>query len=330
MKLKEMIPEARLDGVIRFHPIFKQVMWGGERIAALKGVQPPFPNLGESWEVSAIEGRESVVADGPFKGQPISALAEAFGTDFTGTDVNPTQPFPLLVKFIDAHSDLSLQVHPTDDVARMRHSVPGKTEMWYILEAKEGAAIYNGLQAHVSRDHFVNSLESNTVMDAVSTYQSAPGQFYFLPAGTLHAIGAGNVVVEVQQTSDVTYRVYDYDRRDVNGELRPLHIEQALDAIEFNRSILPTPTGTVFNGSQFGVVDCPYFKVDYLDITDNTPQTINHTERSFSIVVCLDGEITLTWDGGEASVAKGHTVLVPAVLKNVRACGSCKALVIRV
>lgn len=325
-----MNPKARLDGVIRFRPIFKQVMWGGERIAALKGVQPPFSNLGESWEVSAIEGRESIVAEGPFKGLPITALAKAFGTDFTGTDVNPSQPFPLLVKFIDAHSDLSLQVHPTDDVARVRHSAPGKTEMWYILEAKENAAIYNGLQAHVSRDHFINNLEANTVMETVSTYKSAPGQFYFLPAGTLHAIGAGNVVVEVQQTSDVTYRVYDYDRLDVNGELRPLHIEQALETIDFNRHMPPKPAGTIFNGTQQGVVDCPYFKVDYLELTGDTPQHINHTQRSFSIVVCLDGEITLAWDGGEAKVTKGHTVLIPAILTDVTARGDCKALSIRV
>lgn len=330
MKLEEIIPEARLEGVISFRPIFKQVMWGGERIAALKGVQPPFPNLGESWEVSAIEGRESVVADGPLKGRSISELAAAFGTDLVGTDVDPRQPFPLLVKFIDAHSDLSLQVHPTDDLARMRHSAPGKTEMWYILEAKDGAAIYNGLQAHVSRDHFINNLEANTVMDTVSTYKSAPGQFYFLPAGTIHAIGAGNVVVEVQQTSDVTYRVYDYDRRDVNGELRPLHINQALETIEFNRPVPPKPAGEVFNGSHPGVVDCPYFKVDYLELEGGTPQSINHTERSFSIVVCLDGEITIAWDGGEATVTKGHTVLVPAVLKGVTARGKCKALAIRV
>ncbi len=320
----------RLNGLIQFDPIYKQVVWGGERIAALKGIHPPFSNLGESWEISAIEGRESVVASGPFKGLSISELTRQFGTQLTGTEVDPKQPFPLLVKFIDAHADLSLQVHPTDDIARRRHSVPGKAEMWYVLEATEGAAIYNGLLPHVSRDLFIDSLKGNSVMQTVATYKSAPGQFYFLPPGTVHAIGAGNVVVEVQQTSDVTYRVYDYDRRDVNGLLRPLHIDSALESIEFNRPTPPQPAGCVCQGSQAGVVDCPHFKVDYIEVSGPFFRDVNHSTRSFSILICLDGDITVHWKGGEAKVPKGNTVLVPAVLADVTVSGEGKLLAVRV
>ena len=325
-----MIPEARLDGVIRFHPIFKQVMWGGDRIAALKGVHPPFPDLGESWEVSAIPGRESVVVGGPYDGMSISELVAKFGTAFTGTDVNPEQPFPLLVKFIDAHHDLSLQVHPTDDIARKRHSAPGKTEMWYILEAAEGAMIYNGLHPYVTMDEFISHLQDGTVMDTVATYPSEIGQFYYLPAGTLHAIGAGNVVVEVQQTSDVTYRVYDYNRRDDDGCTRPLHITQALEAMNFDGGDVPAPAGTIFTGTHPGVVHCPYFKVDYIEVSGSKDYPLNHDRRSFSIVVCVEGEITLRWFGGETKIARGHTVVVPAVLTDIRVGGIGKALAIRV
>lgn len=318
-----------LNEILKFKPQFKSVIWGGEKIAKLKGIEQPCPNLGESWEISAVPGMETVVADGPLAGEKLSDLCEKYGADLLGEKVveENGKKFPLLIKIIDAQDNLSVQVHPNDEQAKAMHDSKGKTEMWYILSNEPDANIYSGLSQALDKDKYAAMVADNTIMDAVAAHKSAPGQYYFIPAGTLHAIGAGNLLVEVQQSSDITYRVYDYDRRDANGNARELHTEQAAKVIDYAYPNNVKPCGDVVDGSELDVIKCKYFSIDNIVLTDKE-EPLRHTKESFTILICVAGEAAVSCDGCEAKISTGETVLIPASASNLRASGPATLLVV--
>ncbi len=306
----------------KFEPYLKSVLWGGEKIAKYKGIVTDQHNIGESWEISGVDGHESVVAEGDDKGLNLRQIIEKYKGDLVGNAVYAKygDTFPLLVKIIDAKGDLSVQVHPDDTLAKARHNSYGKTEMWYIIDAEEGAPIYAGLSKQITPEEYEKLVAENAIMDVIARHDSHAGDLFFLPAGRIHAIGAGNLLAEIQQTSDITYRVYDFDRRDANGNPRELHTEQAKDAIDY--TVYPEYKSEYDrNGkSATPLVKCQYFDVKR-EIIDGV-STIDASSDSFMIIMCLDGEATITDNlGGVTHVKKGESILVPAVITSMKAEG---------
>ncbi len=276
-----------LDQPLHFSPYLRSVIWGGERIAPYKGIVTDRKSIGESWEISAVPGHVSVVDRGPFSGRSLTELIEIYGAQLTGKHNFKKfgSTFPLLIKIIDARDDLSVQVHPDDDLAGIRHNCPGKTEMWHIIDTVPGSRIYTGLKEKISPDDYERMVADNTIMDVVDSYESKPGDSFFLPAGRIHSIGGGNMLAEIQQTSDITYRIYDFDRRDKDGNPRQLHISDARDAIDYR--VFPTyktePSGSV-------LADCAHFVVRRYEIHFGDGQLVLPRDReSFTLVMCLDG-----------------------------------------
>ena len=223
---------------LKFHPILKQTLWGGERIIPYKELASGLSRVGESWELSGMPGSESVVAEGPWAGSTLSELIGRFGAELLGKAnyARFGQEFPLLVKFIDAREDLSIQVHPDDELARKRHGKSGKCEMWYVLEAEPGASLLTGFSRPIAPAEYERRVADNTLTDVLNRQAIASGDVFYLPAGRVHSIGKGSFIVEIQQSSDITYRIYDFDRRDAAGNSRELHTELAREAIDFESS----------------------------------------------------------------------------------------------
>ena len=297
----------------KFESFLKTTIWGGEQIAAFKGIDTDQHNVGESWEISDVPGHESVVATGEDKGLNLKALIEKYKDRLVGEQVYAKfgNQFPLLVKFIDSHQNLSVQVHPNDELAMKRHGCRGKSEMWYVIKAEPGAKIYTGLRKEITPEQYEQMVTKETVagyspiMDVIATYESHQGDIYYLPAGRLHAIGAGNFVAEIQETSDITYRVYDYGRRDANGNTRELHIAQAKDAIDYR--VYPEYRSTYDSTlPDAPLVHCPLFKVNRV-VVDEAMQ-IDYGVDSFVIVLCLAGEAKVNG----VDVRQGESLLVPA------------------
>ena len=307
----------------KFEPYLKSVLWGGEKIAKYKGIVTDQHNIGESWEISGVDGHESVVAEGDDKGLNLRQIIEKYKGDLVGNAVYAKygDTFPLLVKIIDAKGDLSVQVHPDDTLAKARHNSYGKTEMWYIIDAEEGAPIYAGLSKQITPEEYEKLVADNAIMDVIARHDSHAGDLFFLPAGRIHAIGAGNLLAEIQQTSDITYRVYDFDRRDANGNPRELHTEQAKDAIDY--TVYPEYKSEYDRNGKNAtpLVKCQYFDVKR-EIIDGV-STIDASTDSFMIIMCLDGEATITDNlGGVTHVKKGESILVPAVITSMKAEGN--------
>lgn len=316
---------------LRFAPHYKQVIWGGDRIARYKQEDVPLANVGESWEISAVPGRESVVVGVPaLEGLTLDALVETYGEALLGTEVLAKygKHFPLIVKIIDACHDLSLQVHPDEELAQRRHGQHGKTEMWYVLESNPDARIYCGLSSPFSKDVLEQSAKDGSIMDYVAAYGSAPRQFYLVPSGTLHSIGAGNLIVEVQNTSDLTYRIYDFGREDFDGKPRELHIDEACDAINYAFPHSPSPMADVFGQTREKVVATDCFNVDYLRLDGGEKHTYRHGRRTFAIVMVTEGEAALSYDGQTEALEAGKTVLMPACIEEFSLQGNATALVI--
>lgn len=315
-----------LNHPLHFTPYLKSVIWGGERIAPFKGIVTDQTQIGESWEISAVPGHVSVVDRGPLAGQSLTELIDTYGADLVGRHIYERygSAFPLLIKLIDAKADLSVQVHPDDTLAQARHNSPGKTEMWHIIDTDPDAKIYAGLNTSITPDDYERRVADNTIMDVIAAYDSAPGQTYFLPAGRIHAIGAGNLLAEIQQTSDITYRIYDYDRRDKDGNPRELHTDQAKDAIDY--TVYPDyqshPEGDL-------LAQCQYFDTRRLSLnSSDTPEPIANPRGSFTIIMCLDGqaEIIDNTDGRSFPVTRGETLLFPAVMTSLSARGTATLL----
>lgn len=302
---------------LRFRPYLKSVIWGGDRICNYKGIRQPEPNIGESWEISAVPGHESVVDGGVYDGLSIRELIEVFGASLLGDDVYERYGgnFPLLIKFIDANDNLSVQVHPDDRLAGERHGSMGKTEMWYIIEAGEEARIYAGLQMELTPAEYERRVSENCFMEALAVHESNPGDVFFLPAGRIHAIGSGNLLAEIQESSDITYRIYDYDRRDKDGNPRELHTQLAKDAIDYR--VHPEYKNPPVNEDDeyTQLVSCEHFSTFRLKVKGAT--SLSFDTQSFTVVMCVEGDVKLKYALGEMELKSGQTLLLPAVLSNI-------------
>jgi mannose-6-phosphate isomerase len=290
---------------LKFKPLLKSVLWGGDEICAFKGL-PAQDGIGESWEISGVPGDVSVVANGELKGRSLDELIAGFGAELLGASVLERfgTTFPLLIKFIDAKQALSIQVHPDDELAGKRHNSFGKTEMWYVVKAAPGASLYSGFSRQMDAEKYLQSLQDDTFVDSLQGYEVQPGDVFFLPAGRVHAIGAGCFIAEIQQTSNITYRIYDYKRTDAQGRPRELHTEWAKDAIDYTlypdcRSQLP--------------VHCPYFNTELVEGAAGESQIRRHP-GVFVIYICLAGKLQVI-DNNENKLAlqQGESLLVPAV-----------------
>lgn len=306
-------------GPLKFEPILKTIVWGGEKIAPYKGIETEQNHIGESWELSGVAGNESVVSEGPLKGKTIAELTKEYKGKLVGEHVyaNTGDEFPLLIKFIDALSDLSIQVHPNDELAAKRHNgSKGKTEMWYVVAADEGAHLLAGLTKKITPEEYAAKVADGTITDVLARYDVHPGDVFFLPAGRIHAICGGCFIAEIQQTSNITYRIYDYGRLGLDGKPREVHTELAKDAIDY--TVYPdyrTPY-TPAKDEEVEVVSCPYFTTSILDLTLPYAKDLSGID-SFMVVMCLEGEGCLEVDGEEVPVHQGETVLIPATADDV-------------
>lgn len=307
----------------RFVPYLKPVLWGGSRIADYKGIASDREDIGESWELSGVSGHESVVAEGEDKGLNIVQLIAKYKDKLVGKAVYEQfgTTFPLLVKFIDAKRDLSLQVHPDDLLAKIRHNSFGKTEMWYVIDAEAEAKIYAGMSHDITPEDYEQGVTDGSILNAVRCHVSHPGDIFYLPAGRIHAIGAGNLLAEIQQTSGITYRIYDYGRIDADGKPRELHTDLAKDAIDFNVSDCLCKCRHDAEGEN-KLVKCKYFDVRGVKVVDEYVIDTSHQD-SFNIIVCLKGKVEMLDNFGNITpMHQGETVLVPAVTDTLKLTGS--------
>lgn len=285
-----------------------------------KGIENNAKNVGESWELSAVQGNESVVANGEFTGRNIVELIKEYKTDLLGEKVyaESGDTFPILVKFIDARDDLSIQVHPDDELAAVRHSgSKGKTEMWYVVKTDEGAHLMSGISQQITPDEYVRRIEDNTITEVLCDYNVSAGDVFFLPAGRVHSIGKGCFIAEIQQTSDLTYRIYDFGRLGLDGKPRELHVEQSKDAVDYSVLDDYKTSYTPEMNKAVSLVECNYFKTHLLDLTETVEVPVKVND-SFMIVICLEGVGTLTDSNGYSlNLKQGETVLVPASIEYI-------------
>ena len=300
--------------ILKFDPIFKSVIWGGKRIAEFKGLPSQGDHIGESWELSPMEGHESVVSQGTFKGATLPSLIANHGNEIMGERLMKKYDgkFPLLIKLTDSSDDLSVQVHPDDELAAKRHNSLGKTEMWYSIAPAEGAYLYAGFSKHIDAAEFRRQVAENEIIPSLHKYFTHPGDIFFLPAGRVHSIGRGNFVLEIQEASDITYRIYDYDRRDAQGNPRQLHVEESVDAIDFDDTAdLPAENELGVVGELRPLAESSYFKTEIARV-DGTMTIDLAARNSFTILVATAGELTVKNADGEISLRQGETALVAA------------------
>lgn len=305
---------------LKFTPIYKDKIWGGNKIRSVLNKDfGNLPNCGESWELSGLEGNVSIVSNGFLSGNSIEELIEVYMGDLVGDQLFDTfgTEFPLLIKFIDANDDLSIQVHPNDEMAAERHNSNGKTEMWYVIQADKGSKLQLGFNQEVDQEKYLDKLNKAELTDILNFEEVTSGDVYFMPAGRVHAIGKGILLAEIQQTSDITYRIYDYDRRDDKGNLRELHTELALDAIDYTLYPEYKTQYQPKSNESVELVTCEYFTTNLLEIDKPVEKDYNKLD-SFVIYMCLDGEASIETESGNESVVKGETILIPASIENVR------------
>ena len=312
---------------LSFKPLLKQTLWGGDKIAKLKQLADAPEGVGESWELSGVPGSETVVSGGPFDGQTLNEVVAALGPALMGQANYERfgREFPLLIKFIDAHQDLSIQVHPNDEVAH-RHGKPrGKTEMWFVMESAPTAFLYSGLSMQLTPEDYKQRVADNTICDALARYNVGEGDVFFIPAGRIHAIGSGCFVAEIQQTSDVTYRIYDYDRRDKNGQPRELHTQQASESIDYRVAADYRTHYEPLPNQSVEVVSCPYFRTAVITVK-GTAALDYTTIDSFVVLIAVKGSGTLTIDGDRIPLQAGHTLLLPATTTSIELSGTLTVL----
>lgn len=304
---------------LKFEPILKEKIWGGSSLADYYGKKPgTLKNIGESWELSAVSDNLSVISNGFLAGNNIEEIIEVYMGDITGDSVFEKfgNEFPLLIKLIEARDNLSVQVHPDDSLAKERHQAYGKTEMWHILKSEKNAKIYTGFSKPVTRDSYVNAVKNNTIEDLLNTENVHPGDTFFTPAGRIHAIGTGIVLAEIQQTSDITYRIYDWGRKDINGKSRDLHTDLALDAIDFNQTGKSKIISELHKNKSETLVRCKYFDTNIIQFNEQIARDYNLID-SFVVYICTEGSFVIRWDSGSERVSKGETVLLPAMIGDV-------------
>ena len=313
---------------LKFKALLKQTIWGGDKIIPFKHLDDHLENVGESWEISGVPGNETVVADGEYAGKKLNELVieqkdklvgkanyERFGDEF-----------PLLIKFIDARQDLSIQVHPTDEIAKRQGKERGKTEMWYIMDSDKDAKLYSGLKMQITPEQYKAMVEDDTITDALAQYKVKEDDCFFLPAGRIHAIGTGCFLAEIQQTSDVTYRIYDFKRKDKDGNYRQLHTKEAAECINYTVEDDYRTHYEHKKNEGVTLVECPYFTTAVYDLDE--PMTLDYSELdSFVILIGLKGEGTITDnEGNTVTISAGESILVPATTDTLKVEGTIKML----
>ncbi len=313
---------------LKFKALLKQTIWGGDKIIPFKHLDDHLDNVGESWEISGVPGNETVVADGEYAGKKLNELVieqkdklvgkanyERFGDEF-----------PLLIKFIDARQDLSIQVHPTDEIAKRQGKERGKTEMWYIMDSDKDAKLYSGLKMQITPEQYKAMVEDDTITDALAQYEVKEDDCFFLPAGRIHAIGTGCFLAEIQQTSDVTYRIYDFKRKDKDGNYRQLHTKEAAECINYTVEDDYRTHYEHKKNEGVTLVECPYFTTAVYDLDE--PMTLDYSELdSFVILIGLKGEGTITDNAGNTvTISAGESILVPATTETLKVEGTIKML----
>jgi mannose-6-phosphate isomerase len=304
---------------LKFESILKEKIWGGDALVKNFGKNGAnLKNVGESWELSAVSDNLSVIRNGFLAGNNIEEIIEVYMGDITGEAIFDKfgNEFPLLIKLIEAKEDLSIQVHPGNKLAKQRHKAYGKTEMWYILQSEKNAKIYTGFSKPITREFYINSLNNNTIQDILNIEYAEPGDTFFIPAGTIHAIGAGNVLAEIQQTSDITYRIYDWGRKNKKGESRELHTDLALDAIDFKSMARNKIRKEVHENKPANLVSCEFFDTNIINFNKHIERDYNLID-SFVVYICTEGKFSILWDERTEAVSKGETVLLPALIRNV-------------
>ncbi len=313
---------------LKFKALLKQTIWGGDKIIPFKHLDDHLENVGESWEISGVPGNETVVADGEYAGKKLNELVieqkdklvgkanyERFGDEF-----------PLLIKFIDARQDLSIQVHPTDEIAKRQGKERGKTEMWYIMDSDKDAKLYSGLKMQITPEQYKAMVEDDTITDALAQYEVKEDDCFFLPAGRIHAIGTGCFLAEIQQTSDVTYRIYDFKRKDKDGNYRQLHTKEAAECINYTVEDDYRTHYEHKKNEGVTLVECPYFTTAVYDLDE--PMTLDYSELdSFVILIGLKGKGTITDnEGNTVTISAGESILVPATTEMLKVEGTIKML----
>lgn len=297
---------------LKFYPVLKDKIWGGNKLKAFLNKESPLPNIGESWEISDVDGDTSIVSNGSLENQSLKHLLSTYKADLIGNK-NYKQfgnTFPLLIKFIDAKEDLSIQLHPNDEIAYKRHNSFGKTEMWYVMQADPNSNLIIGFNQEMTSDTYLKYLNNKSITQILNFEQVKAGDAFIIKEGMIHAIGAGVMLAEIQQTSDITYRIYDWDRTDDQGKQRELHTDLALEALCFKLNDDFKADYKQLGNTSNKMVSCPYFTTNYLHI--NKAIKIENTYDSFIIYICVDGEAVISTNNYSEHIKMGETILIPA------------------
>jgi mannose-6-phosphate isomerase len=310
---------------LQFEPILKERIWGGTKLKSYLNKPITSEITGESWEISSVENDVSVVSNGDFKGKSLNELINEFPEEILGTKVYATfgKQFPLLFKYLDAREDLSIQLHPNDELAKKRHNSFGKTEMWYVMQADDEAKLIVGFKEKSAPKTFIKHLENKTLLDILDNKKVKSGDVFMLNTGTIHALGAGILIAEIQQTSDITYRVYDFDRVDAQGNRRELHVDLALEALNYDKVEAQRFYDKQENVSN-EVINCQYFTTHFIPLNGNFK--VNKNNDSFTVYMCVEGRFELVYDGSIHAYQKGDTVLIPASLTDFQLSGQASIL----
>ncbi|MFD2561715.1 type I phosphomannose isomerase catalytic subunit [Aquimarina rubra] len=305
--------------ILKFEPILKEKIWGGSKLNNFLGKEPKGSSIGESWEISDVEGDVSVVSNGPLIGKTLHELLIEYKEKLVG-EKNFERfgtKFPLLIKFIDAKEDLSVQLHPGDEIAKEKHNSLGKTEMWHVVQADKGANIIIGFNQEVSPELYQKHVANKTIKDILHYEPVSSGDTFFVYSGLIHAIGKGVLLAEIQQTSDITYRVYDWDRKDTDGNYRELHQKEALEAIDFGNKTDYKVDYSVKKNQVTDLVNCPHFITNLLEVNSEV-KFLHTTYDSFVIYMCVEGQADIETEEQKITIQFGETVLVPASIPEIK------------
>jgi len=304
---------------IKFKPILQEKIWGGTKLKSLLNKASDKENIGESWEVSAVKNNVSIVSNGVYKGQNLQDLLEQYKSDLVGNKVFKQfgAQFPLLIKFIDAKEALSIQLHPNDELAQKRHESFGKTEMWYVMQADKNASLIVGFKTDCTQETYLKYLNENKIVNLLNSEKVTEGDVFFIPTGRIHAIGAGVLLAEIQQTSDITYRIFDWNRVDAQGNGRELHTDLALEAIDYKaQTNYKTNFHSTLNQTK-PVVVCPYFTTNIIPILGTLIKDYSAND-SFVIYICTKGRVNLSYGNNQLEVIEmGESILLPNILNNI-------------
>ncbi len=308
-----------LNYPIKFEPILKEKIWGGNKLKEILNKKSAQDNIGESWEISGVNDDISVIENGSLKGISLNELLKKFKEELLGKKIFKSfgPKFPLLIKFIDAKTALSVQLHPGDEIARQRHNSFGKTEMWYIMQADDKANINVGFKESISKEDYIKYLQAGEITKLLNFEEVKRGDSFFINTGKVHAIGAGVLLAEIQQTSDITYRIYDWDRVDTEGNSRELHTALAIDAIDFEKKDDFKLTYDKTENQSSNIASCQYFTTNYLPVRGEVKPDYSNLD-SFVIYMCVSGNAEIEIKGNIEPIKKGQTVLIPAINKDVR------------